>query len=91
MLAGQMNVLSFYSSTLFINASHNATSLSDFQPIWTKIKWFNFCQYSQNAVHGASLTASQAMGLPASSSLCQPTDTSTLVAVDSSFCSPSAG
>lgn len=47
MLAGQMNVLSFYSSTLFINASHNATSLSDFQPIWTKIKWFNFCQYPQ--------------------------------------------
>lgn len=41
-----MNILSFYSSTLFENAAQPARSLAEYLPIWTKIKWFNFCTCS---------------------------------------------
>jgi hypothetical protein len=80
-----MNVLSFYSSALFMNAAAGKVdSYDEFIPIWTKIKWFNFCQRSPDATTGPFLTVSQAMGSPISSSLCQPTGTSTLAAADSS-------
>lgn len=53
----QINILSFYSSTLFQNAARPVDGdINKFLPIWTKIKWFNFCQRSPAVVAAPPLT-----------------------------------